>query len=101
MIARRSCIWATPTRAVSILSRIKAHWAEQRTDTAFPPYWFLTSLQGRNILEDELNVAKSIGVHVPLKVPEELKNSGADYLSVSGETREIGPGLKTKGQKDE
>ena len=44
----------------------KEHWAERRTDTAFPPYWFLTSLQGRNILEDDMNVAKSIGVHLSL-----------------------------------
>lgn len=65
------------------------HWAEQRTDTAFPPYWFLTSMQGRNILSDDMNVAKSIGVHVPIKVPEDLKASGQDYFSVSGETREI------------
>jgi len=68
----------------------KEHWAERRTDTAFPPYWFLTSLQGRNILEDDMNVAKSIGIHVPLKIPAELKESGQDYFSTSGETREIG-----------
>ena len=68
----------------------KDHWAEQRTDTAFPPYWFLTSMQGRNILSDDMNVATSIGVHVPIKVPADLKASGQDYFSVSGETREIG-----------
>ena len=68
----------------------KEHWAERRTDTAFPPYWFLTSLQGRNILEDDMNVAKSIGVHVPLKIPAELKESGQDYFSKPGETRKIG-----------
>ena len=68
----------------------KDHWAQRRTDTAFPPYWFLTSMQGRNILSDDMNVAKSIGVHVPLKVPEDLKSSGQDYFSIPGETREIG-----------
>lgn len=68
----------------------KEHWAEQRTDTAFPPYWFLTSMQGRNILSDDMNVAKSIGVHVPIKVPADLKESGQDYFSKSGEKREIG-----------
>ena len=67
----------------------KDHWTVKRTDTAFPPYWFLTSMQGRNILEDDMNVAKSIGVHVPIKVPADLKDSGQDYFSVSGETREI------------
>ena len=68
----------------------KEHWAAKRTDTAFPPYWFLTSLQGRNILSDDMNVAKSTGVHVPLKIPTDLKESGQDYFSKPGETREIG-----------
>ena len=68
----------------------KDHWAAKRTDHAFPPYWFLTSPQGRNILEDDMNVASSTGIHVPIKVPAELKESGQDYFSVSGETREIG-----------
>ena len=68
----------------------KEHWAAKRTDTAFPPYWFLTSLQGRNILSDDMNVAKSTGVHVPLKIPADLKESGQDFFSKPGETREIG-----------
>jgi len=67
----------------------KDHWAERRTDTAFPPYWFLTSPQGRNILSDDMNVAKSIGIHVPIEVPADLKESGQDYFSKSGETRPI------------
>lgn len=67
----------------------KAHWAAKRTDTAFPPYWFLTSSAGRNILSDDMNVAKSIGVHVPLEIPADLKDSGQDYFSKSGETRVI------------
>lgn len=68
----------------------KNHWAAKRTDHAFPPYWFLTSPQGRNILSDDMNVAISTGIHVPIKVPTELKESGQGYFSVSGETREIG-----------
>lgn len=67
----------------------KDHWQAKRTDTAFPPYWFLTSYAGRYILEEEMNIAKSIGVHVPIKVPEDLKSSGQDYFSRSGETRPI------------
>lgn len=67
----------------------KDHWAETRTDTAFPPYWFLTSPQGRNILEDDMNVATSTGIHVPIEVPADLKESGQDYFSVGGETRLI------------
>jgi len=67
----------------------KAHWQSKHTDTAFPPYWFLTSMQGRNILSDDMNVAKSIGIHVPLEVPADLKANGQDYFSISGETRPI------------
>jgi hypothetical protein len=62
----------------------------KRTDHAFPPYWFLTSAQGRNILEDDMNVANMTGIHVPIKVPADLQENGQDYFSVSGETREIG-----------
>lgn len=67
----------------------KTHWQAKRTDTAFPPYWFLTSMQGRNILSDDMNVAKLIGIHVPIKVPADLKKSGQDYFSKPGETRTI------------
>lgn len=66
------------------------HWAAQRTDTAFPPYWFVTSEEGRSILTNDMYVRESIGVHVPIEVPAELKASGQDYFSVLGETREIG-----------
>nr|AID57595.1 beta-lactamase domain containing protein [uncultured bacterium] len=68
----------------------QSHWSERRTDGAFPPYWFLTSETGRNILTDDLNVAASTGVHVPLEIPDELKASGQDFFSVPGEKREIG-----------
>ena len=67
----------------------KDHWDERRTDTAFPPYWFQISPEGRTILSDDINAANSIGIHVPIKVPLELESSGQDYFSVSGETRTI------------
>lgn len=66
-----------------------AHWAERQTDTAFPPYWFLLSNVGQSILTNDMNVAQSIGVHVPLDVPGDLRASGADYFSTPGETRAI------------
>lgn len=67
----------------------KTHWDARRTDTAFPPYWFLLSEDGRKILSNDMNVATSIGVHVPLDVPQDLRDSGADYFSIPGETRPI------------
>lgn len=66
------------------------HWQKKITDTAFPPYWFFTSETGQTILKDRLNTKRSIGVHVPLNEPQDLKDSGQDYFSISGETREIG-----------
>ena len=66
-----------------------AHWEAQATDTAFPPYWFLTSDNGQGILRG-INVKCSIAIHVPIIVPEVLAASDADYFSVLGETREIG-----------
>ena len=45
----------------------QTHWDQRRTDTAFPPYWFLTSEQGRNILTNDINVAKSTGCACPVE----------------------------------
>lgn len=66
------------------------HWQSARTDTAFPPYWFFVSDEGQSILSNDINADKAIGVHVPLKVPQKLKDSGADYFSVFEETRKVG-----------
>jgi len=65
------------------------HWTDKRTDTAFPPYWFFQTEDGNTILTTRINAEQSIGIHVPIEVPEELIASGADYLSVPGETREL------------
>jgi L-ascorbate metabolism protein UlaG (beta-lactamase superfamily) len=68
----------------------KQHWQSRLTDTAFPPYWFYLSAEGRDILKDILNIKESVGIHVPLEVPNTLKNSGEDYFSKPGESRTIG-----------
>ena len=64
------------------------HWRAKITDTAFPPYWFLTSAQGQRLLRD-INIQRAIGVHVPIVVPQDLIASGADYFSVLGESLAI------------
>jgi len=66
------------------------HWQNTRTDTAFPPYWFFLSENGQAILSNDINADKAIGTHVPIKVPQKLKDSGADYFSVFEETRKVG-----------
>jgi len=65
------------------------HWNAARTDAAFPPYWFFLSENGQAILSNDINAKKAIGVHVPIDVPQELKDSGADFFSFFDETRPI------------
>lgn len=65
----------------------KKLWQEKTTDLAFPPYWFYLTKDGNEILENKINAVKSIGVHVPTIVPENLKQTGKDYFSVPGESR--------------
>ena len=66
------------------------YWSKTKSDVAFAPYWFYTSEQGPMILSDRLNVDRSIGVHVPIDVPQDLKSIGADYFSTPGEYRRLG-----------
>ena len=66
-----------------------AHWQARVTHTAFPPYWFLTREAGLKILRERLNTQHHIGVHVPVKVPAELRQSGEDFFSKPGEHRSI------------
>ena len=72
----------------------KEHWQQQQTDTAFPPYWFFFSSEGNYILDELINAKQHTGVHVPTVVPDNLKATGKDYFSVSGDTREIIPQKK-------
>jgi L-ascorbate metabolism protein UlaG (beta-lactamase superfamily) len=65
----------------------KDHWQKRISDTALPPYWFYSSAEGRDILTDILNVKQSIGIHVPVEIPNQLKSSGQDYFSIPGEIR--------------
>lgn len=67
----------------------KDHWQKRISDTALPPYWFYSSAEGRDILTDILNVKKSIGIHVPIDIPNHLKSSNEDYFSKPGEMRNI------------
>ena len=64
-------------------------WLQEKPDIAFPPYWFFLTLEGNYILDTHINAEKNIGVHVPLKIPTNLKNSGKSYFSVPGEKAEV------------
>jgi L-ascorbate metabolism protein UlaG (beta-lactamase superfamily) len=67
----------------------KNHWQKRKTSTAFPPYWFMLSREGQYILNNIINSHHNVGIHVPVKVPENLKQSGYDYFSKPGEQQEI------------
>ena len=60
------------------------HWLAQDSELAFPPYWFFISPQGPMILQDRINAKEAVGVHVPVEVPEELIESGAEFFTVPG-----------------
>ncbi len=67
-------------------------WDEREVDLALPPYWFLLSDGGREILQDRIYSRHSIGIHVPAKyatdrsaMPEELL--GEDLFMQPGEGR--------------
>ncbi len=69
----------------------KKHWEESESELAFPPYWFFTSRLGPSILSERINAVESIGIHVPTKVPADLKLTDEDFFSVPGETRRFSP----------
>lgn len=75
-------------------ARDDAYWHRRRTNVAFPPYWFFTSDAGRQVLAQRINAARSIGVHVPAKVPAQPDRRdpelrGHELFTSPGETRDI------------
>lgn len=67
----------------------KAHWKQHSTDLSFPPYWFLMSAEGRDILESIIQSKRHIGVHVPQQIPGYLNTPGLEYFSKPGTVIEI------------
>lgn len=67
----------------------KQHWQQQVTDTAFPPYWFFFSAEGRDILDTMINAKQHIGVHVPVDVPKRLISSKKMFFTTPGQIAEI------------
>jgi len=65
------------------------HWQQRLSHAAFPPYWFFTSNDGPMILQSRINADAAVGVHVPIKVPEPLKQSKAKYFSQPGEKHNL------------
>ena len=65
------------------------HWNAQKTNLAFSPYWFYLSVEGKDILDNQINSENSSGVHAPTKIPRQLIETGRNFLSKPGEVREI------------
>ena len=75
-------------------ARDAAYWDKRHTHMAFPPYWFFTTSQGPGILENRIKPDHSVGVHVPVSIPQnpslrpqELRN--VDLFTEPGESRDI------------
>lgn len=68
-------------------------WEAKNTQMAFPPYWFLTSQSGKDILKNRVHAAKVVGIHVPMKAVGNgdawRQEIGADLFSDPGETRVV------------
>lgn len=60
---------------------LMAYWQKQAVNTAFPPYWFFLSKSGQLVLSDRIAAATNIGIHVPVEVPGDLKQTGARFFS--------------------
>lgn len=70
------------------------YWDERSPNMAFPPYWFLSTAAGRDILDNRIKALRSVGIHVPdtipadpIRRPPELR--GQDIFITPGETRPI------------
>lgn len=64
-------------------------FARKGADVAFAPFWIVSSQEDAAALRARLGAARVIGVHVPVEIPQDLKNSGVEYFSIPGEARKI------------
>ena len=71
-------------------------WADRPIDAAFPPYWYFASERGKVVLDTRLQPAMAIGVHVPVRLPEDQVEmfKGYDLFQRPGETRDIESNLQ-------
>ncbi len=70
------------------------YWDRAPPHMAFPPYWFFATASGRQILQNRIKAARSVGVHVPVTIPADpvrrpAELRSADLFTEPGETRNI------------
>jgi L-ascorbate metabolism protein UlaG (beta-lactamase superfamily) len=71
-----------------------AYWAERNLHLALPPYWFFQTKGGRIILDEHIRAAEVIGIHVPIRMPDNPALYPKEFLgrvlfSVPGEKKRI------------
>lgn len=78
---------------VSNFSRHQAHFNTRKTNTAFPPYWFVGDANGSLILTDIIKAKQAIGIHVPKRAAGQgdqwRAQTGGDLFTDPGETRAL------------
>jgi len=70
------------------------YWEKRHTHMAFPPYWFFSSRGGRGIMKNRIKPDHSVGVHVPVSMPENPSKRPGEYrdydlFTQPGEKRNI------------
>lgn len=65
-------------------------WSARVTGMAFPPWWFLVSAGGREVLESRIRPRRVIGTHLPARPADRHPGlAGFDLFTRPGETRVI------------
>lgn len=69
-----------------------SHWEARATDLALVPVWLMLTDKGRYVLEEHIDAAHEIGVHVYKSVPDEPEKrpddfDGLDIFTQPGEAR--------------
>lgn len=72
------------------------YWDTHHPNIALPPYWYFLSPRGLEVLREHLKPLLSIGIHVPVDMPQSPAQrapplDGVDLFTTPGETRSIPP----------
>ena len=70
------------------------YWDKRHTHMAFPPYWFFASNSGRDIMKNRIKPSHSVGVHVPVSMPDDPTRRPREYrdydlFTEPGEKRDV------------